>query len=79
MLLKNSNIISKIKRSKVTDYAALMRVLFKISSAENHTLRTTITDSLRLSLYHLLYDITIILKKGFVYIIQVMHTHVEAH
>ena len=52
----------------------LRREFFKISSAENYTLRTNIYGSLRLSLYHLLYDITIILKKSFVYKIQAMHT-----
>ena len=30
MFLKNRNIISKMKRSKVTDYAALRRLIFKV-------------------------------------------------
>ena len=35
MFLENRNIISKIKRSKNTDYAALMYVIFQIPEFDN--------------------------------------------
>ena len=36
MLLKNKNIIFKIRRSKVTDYAALKTLLYNINNTKQH-------------------------------------------
>ena len=43
MFLKNRNISSKIKRSKVTDYAALTYVLISIVIKRTHVLTHVVT------------------------------------
>ena len=64
MFLKNKNIIFKIRRSKVTEYAALKRSEFRISYYHNLFLSLKIVLILANSVYP---DEMLILLKGLQY------------
>ena len=76
MFLKNRNIISKIKRSKVTDYAALKQCFYKnitkIASKYDQEIPQSQTASIILTSFNTFTDFIISLAEGKMFSLSVM-------